>query len=162
MLKSSNLGLEMEPNEFEKTLNVPKLSLDRPWSGMQQLSWPNYKSRFKNIWPSLPFFFTDTSSWIFIRTQGFSWNLQATLLSLLGFLEITLRGQHTKPVANVFILNSYRQKLLTNLFQSRNIICPVAPSHPVPTLEPGTPDIFVHKHTKIFLDEHTLPQDDTH
>ena len=48
------------------------------------------------------------------------------------------------------------------LFQSRNIICPVAPSHPVPTLEPGTPDIFVHKHTKIFVDEHTLPQDDTH
>lgn len=117
---------------------------------------------FKNVWPSLPFFFTDTSSWIFIRTQGFSWNFQATLLSLLGFLEITLRGQHTKPVANVFILNSYRQKLLTNLFQSRNIICPVAPSHPVPSLEPGTQDISVYKYTKIFVDEHSLPQDDTH
>ena len=42
-------------------------------------------------------------------------------------------------VANVFILNSYRQKLLTDLFQSRNIICLVAPSHPVPSLE------LVHK-----------------
>lgn len=94
MLKSSNLDLEMEPKEFEKTLNVPKLSLDRPWSGGQQLSWRNYESHFKNVRPSLPFFFIDALILDLYQDTGISWKLQATLLSLLGFLEMTLSEQH--------------------------------------------------------------------